>query len=825
MRASGIALGATLAPAKNSKGIFAMAVTLNKAAETFAEGLIHAGHYDTESSWSFSAEDGDKLLGKGGDDWAAYARWHLGEDDSATEKTKERYKYPFGKDGKVFKRALDAIDSRATQNGDTSVDEAANRLKDLIAEKEKAKDGDEEKDEKRDEEDGDAEGTASEGDEGGEGEGDEGEDEGEQSSPAALALRMAFEQQMNQRRGHELRLRRISLRAMAPASLDEASRSIEVCASSGAAVRRYDWQAGRDFDEVLTVTPGAIRLGRFNSGAPLLDSHDYYSGLRAMIGAVMPGSARIEDGELRCRIVFSTSDEGERAWNDAKQGILRNFSVGYLTHKEEIDESTSPPTYRATDWEPHELSGCAIPADPKANVRSIASPRPERTQMTTSTAAAQDAAKAAAAARTAELERIRGIRTAAKRLGLAETFAEEHVEAGTALDAFRGLAIDKRAEDQAAGLVRGAPAAPAIIGRHKTVEMKPGHMAARLVRLMAAAKGDGDMARRICRSPAWEDGHTEAILRAVDLGFDMSRRALVTGVGAAGGFLVPEEYAEEVIELLRHRAVIRRLGAVEIPMAGGNLSMPRLNAGASATYVGEAVASNASQEQIGQLRFTSKKLMALVPVSNDLLKFSSPQADQVVLNDMVAQIAVAEDAAFIRGLGTQYSPRGIRYWAASGNVTASAGTGLTNTVTDIETLLNALEQNDVRMIDPAWIMNPRSKNSIRLLQTTTGAFVFREEIDKGTLMGYKYGATNNVPANLGGGSNQAELYLVDMADAVIADVPGLEIEVSSEAAYVDSTGTLQSAFSQDVTVMRAIERHDFGMRHDVSAGVLTGVLY
>lgn len=812
-----------------------MATTLNKSGESFAESLIHAGHYDTESAWSFSPEDGDALLGKGGDNWDNYARWHLGEDGSADEKTKARYKYPFGKDGKVYKRALDAIDSRATQNEDTAVDAAARRLKELIAKAEEAKGDDKEdenKDEKRDPEDGDGP-TGADDDE----EGDE--DDGEQASPAVLEMRAMLrriEQRLNLTHpGLHLRLAAVK---MAPKTLDETDRSVDVDASSGAPVRRYDWQRQRDYDEVLTIDPKAIRLDRMNAGAPFLDSHNYWGGLQSMIGAVVPGSARVEDGRLRCRVKFSTSPEGERAWQDARAGILRHVSVGYVTHAEEMDESTDPPTYRATDWEPHELSGVTIPADPQANLRSavpLRTPRQERTTTTmvatpAAPAADPNAAMAAAAeARKQELMRIHGIRNVVKRLGLEEAFGEQHIEANTDLDKFRSLAIDKRAEDEAAGRVRAAPAAPgapAIIGKNRTLEMKPGHMAARMVRLMAAAKGDGQRARDIIKKDAaWDDGHNEAVLRAIDMGFDLDRRALVAGVGAAGGYLVPEEYSEEVVDLLRHRAVVRKLGAVEIPMPGGNLSIPRLGTGASAVYVGEAASSNASQEVMQQIRATAKKLMALVPVSNDLLKFSSPQADQVVLNDMVKQIAVAEDANFIRGVGTQFAPKGIRYWAASGNVSNSAGTGLTNTVTDLETLLNALETNDVPMIDPAFIMNPRSKNSIRMLQTTTGAFVFREEIDKGTLMGYKMGVTNNVPNNLGGGANQAELYLVDMSEVFIFDVPGLEIEVSSEAAYVDSTGTLQSAFSQDVTVMRAIERHDVAMRHDVSAAVLTDVLY
>lgn len=346
-------------------------------------------------------------------------------------------------------------------------------------------------------------------------------------------------------------------------------------------------------------------------------------------------------------------------------------------------------------------------------------------------------------------------------------------------------------------------------------EMSPGQLLGRRLLLFTAAGGNVPDARKLARSRAWDDGHVDQV-----------DRALVAGVGSAGGFLIPPDQHRALIELLRVRAVIRSLGARTLPMSHGNLSMPRLSTTAGGIYVGEAVATAAAQPGFGQVRWTAKKLMGLVPISNDLLLFASPDADQAALEDLAAAIAVSEDAAFIRGLGTQYSPRGIRYWASSGNIFASAGTSFANIQTDLEAALSALETANVRMIDPAWIMNPRSKNSIRMLQATTGSYIFRDEIDVNkTLMGFKFGATNGVPSNLGSGANQAELYLVDMADAVIAESPELAISLAGKAAYVNSTGALQSGFAQDVSVLKVVAHQDFALRHDVSASVITGILY
>lgn len=105
---------------------------LNLDGESHAHSLIAAGKVDKESSWSFSANDGDKLLGAGGDDWEAYSKFHLGLDRSAAEKTKARYKYPFGKAGKVYRSGIIAAKQRAAQQNDSAIEKAAGMLLEMI---------------------------------------------------------------------------------------------------------------------------------------------------------------------------------------------------------------------------------------------------------------------------------------------------------------------------------------------------------------------------------------------------------------------------------------------------------------------------------------------------------------------------------------------------------------------------------------------------------------------------------------------------------------------------------------------------------------------
>ena len=106
--------------------------SLHGAGKTRANALIDSGKVNRTSSWSFSAADGNALLGENGDDWDNYGRHHIGTDSSADRETKAHWKYPFAKKSgseiKLYRRALVSIRSRAAANGDDTIFDAAGSL-------------------------------------------------------------------------------------------------------------------------------------------------------------------------------------------------------------------------------------------------------------------------------------------------------------------------------------------------------------------------------------------------------------------------------------------------------------------------------------------------------------------------------------------------------------------------------------------------------------------------------------------------------------------------------------------------------------------------
>jgi hypothetical protein len=158
--------------------------------------------------------------------------------------------------------------------------------------------------------------------------------------------------------------------AILPASLDEKDRSIEVVWSTGARVRRQPF-FGEPFDEELSMDPDEVHLDRLNAGAPLLKVHDRFA-LEAVIGSVVPGTARIENGRGLARVRFSEREDVTPVWNDICSGHIRAVSVGYQVQRYEITRpNNGPELWRAVDWTPFEISAVPVGADPAAGFRSV----------------------------------------------------------------------------------------------------------------------------------------------------------------------------------------------------------------------------------------------------------------------------------------------------------------------------------------------------------------------------------------------------------------------------------------------------------------------
>src|SRR5581483_5318158 len=110
-----------------------------------------------------------------------------------------------------------------------------------------------------------------------------------------------------------------------------------------------------------------------------------------------------------------------------------------------------------------------------------------------------------------------------------------------------------------------------------------------------------------------------------------------------------------------------------IPMPRGTMTMPGQASAATASYGSEGRAITKSQQTLNQIVASFKKLTALVPVSNDMMRYADPAVDAFVRDDLIKAMALREDLAFLVGDGTQDTPRGYLSFA-NGHVQANGGT-------------------------------------------------------------------------------------------------------------------------------------------------------
>ena len=153
-------------------------------------------------------------------------------------------------------------------------------------------------------------------------------------------------------------------------AIDDETRTVELVFSTGAAVERFDWWTGKRYLEKLSLKAEHLRLDRLNAGAPLLDAHSAYS-VTDQLGVVESDSVKLTAKEARAIVRFSKRAAVDDVWNDVRDKIIRNVSVGYKVHKfEEETSGNKIPVRTAVDWEPYEISMVPMPADMGAQVRA-----------------------------------------------------------------------------------------------------------------------------------------------------------------------------------------------------------------------------------------------------------------------------------------------------------------------------------------------------------------------------------------------------------------------------------------------------------------------
>ena len=613
-------------------------------------------------------------------------------------------------------------------------------------------------------------------------------------------------------------------------TIDEAARTVELSFSSEEPYQRW-WGT-----EVLDHKASSIRLGRLNAGGALLMDHN----TRDQVGVVE--RAWIKGRKAYAVVRFGRSARAQEVFEDVKDGIRKLVSVGYRIHELVLEKAKDgQETYRATDWEPYEISLVAVPADPSVGVGRdgepagfdprtllqteeeddmsatrnagggaapvIATPAAAPAAPVTETREAAPAVAPAAPAgpnaeevRREERSRIANIRAMGERLNCRE-LAETAITDGRSVDDFIsaynsqvGEARQVRtAEDPAIGLSQRDRQQFSFLRLMNAV-------ANPLDRQAVEAAAFELECSRAARQRTGRDGDGETI--PVDLLRSDQRRDLVVGTPSDGGNLVANDLLSgSFIDMLRNQMSVMNAGATMLTDLNGNIAIPRQTGGATGYWVAENGEVTGSAPTFDQVAMTPKTVGALVEYSRQFLLQSSIDAEVMVRTDIMLQLAIALDLAALNGAGSGGVPRGVLQTAGIGAV-AGGTNGAAPTWAHIVKLETEVAADNALIGTLAYITNTKVRGKLKETEKFAGGG--REIWGEGNqpLNGYPAIVSNQVPSNLtkGSGSNLSAIIFGNWADVIIGMWGGLDILLDPYTGSASGKKRIVAHQSVDVAV-------------------------
>lgn len=141
------------------------------------------------------------------------------------------------------------------------------------------------------------------------------------------------------------------------------------------------------------------------------------------------------------------------------------------------------------------------------------------------------------------------------------------------------------------------------------------------------------------------------LISASDSGAEINAKTQRENVNVSSGFLVPDEFQNDLIDL-REKFGVFRQNAKVVPMASDTRSDPRRVNGVTAYFVGESTAANLSDKQWDRVRLTAKKLMVLTKYSNELNEDAVLNIGDDLAGEIAYAFALKEDQCGFLGDGT-----------------------------------------------------------------------------------------------------------------------------------------------------------------------------
>lgn len=585
--------------------------------------------------------------------------------------------------------------------------------------------------------------------------------------------------------------------------LSEEGRTVELSFSSDAPIEQW-WRTLL----VLEHTPEACNLTRLLSGGPLLFNHNRDKHIGVVVAAHVDA-----DGKARATVKFGRSALAEEKFQDVKDGILCNVSLGFNTDEIKLMEEREDgvDVYRATKWTPYEISLVTIPADTNVGVGRSA-PEPITTNQPTGERAMPDPNNpkeptgdgatrqqgtppvpatpqySTADIQKAERERIAALTRLGSRFECPED-ADTFILEGRSIDAFNAHLVERQ------GKKEDTPTEEEI---HKPVGMSERDLQQysflNVIRALAFPENKryqeaAAFEREASRAAADLSGkEPDGILVPVDVLTHSGSRAMTTA-GTSANIIADNLMPGSFIETLKKKCFIMNVGT-KLTGLVGNVTIPKQLGDGAAHIVDEEEVPDESVAGFGQIKLNPRTLAARAELSRRFIIQSSIDVEAFVRQMLATAQAQKLNQLALYADGADDLPKGVKYFTGVNAVSfALAGKPTFEELVALETEIAA---DDADIEGMAYVLNARMRGHCKSTQKMPNTPSMIWEAGN-TVNGYNTITTNHV-AN-------GDVFFGNWADMLIGLWGGLDIIADP---FTKSTS--------GVTRITAFQDFDFAVR-------------
>jgi HK97 family phage major capsid protein len=297
-------------------------------------------------------------------------------------------------------------------------------------------------------------------------------------------------------------------------------------------------------------------------------------------------------------------------------------------------------------------------------------------------------------------------------------------------------------------------------------------------------KSFGDFLKAIHR------GDTERLQKV----YGSTKAAMAEGAGATGGFLVPEEYLNRLLQVAQDAAVVRpRATVINVGSDFGRIpalnqyTAPTAGAGQSAfaggvvaSWTAEAAALTETEPTFKEIEYKINKMGGYSLISNELIADSAQAVESLLTSLFGRAVAAMEDYAFLRGDG-QAKPLGILNWGGLINITPS-----TNSTFGVEDATAMLARFLPVGGSPGWLMHRGTIPDLANFTVTAGEDLLQPKQPLPTaIFGYPIVYSEHLPQD----DNSGNVILADLSAYAIFDRAGMAIAFSEHFKFTNDQGT------------------------------------